>query len=619
VSTEAWPLLALLEGLSDAFLIIDRQWRITYANPAALAPIGAPFEEVVGHDLWERFPVLAGSPTGLAYQRAMNEQVPVQIEAQGAFSGSWYEVVVHPWTEGIAVYARDITKRKRAEDALRRSEERYRALSRASNQAVWSWDPATGAGVFGETQRWWEEVTGQSPVEQVGVGWLEVVHPDDRERALASWTASMTTGAVYETEYRIRSLTGGFRYIRATGVPVRRPDGKVREWIGALTDITSIRKTEQELQEANRRKDNFLAMLAHELRNPLAPIRTAAQVLGMAGLDPDRLERARTMIDRQVAHMARLIDDLLDVSRISQGKILIRKEPVDLAALVRATAEDHRPLFEGAGLALVLEVTDRPLWMDGDPTRLSQALGNLLQNAIKFTNPEGRVTVRLAERKDEGETAAELRVEDTGVGMEPEILARLFQPFSQADQTLDRSRGGLGLGLALVKGLVEMHGGSVEADSGGGGRGSALTLRLPLQAREPAPAPGDAATTTEGNTLQVLIIEDNQDAADSLQILLELSGHRAEVAYTGQDGLEASRKTPPQVVLCDIGLPGGMNGYDVARGLRAEQPEIHLIALTGYAQEEDQLRAREAGFDRHLTKPVDPAALIRLLGELSQA
>ncbi len=612
MSTEVF---ALLDSLSDAFLIIDRQWRITYANSVALAPIGAAAGEVVGHDIWERFPVLDGSPTGAAYRRAMTERVPVHIEDQGAYSGNWYEVIVHPWTEGIAVYARDISKRKRAEEALRRSEERYRALSKASNQAVWSWDPETGAGNFDETQRWWQEITGQDPAEQAGVGWLDLVHPDDREQAQASWTNSMTTGALYESEYRIKSLAGGFRFIRATGVPVLEADGRVREWIGALSDVTPARQAERELQEANHRKDNFLAMLAHELRNPLAPIRNAAQVLRMAGLGPDRLEKARSMIDRQVAHMARLIDDLLDVSRISQGKILIRREPVDLAALVRSTVEDHRALLEGAGLALLLEVPDLPLWMDGDPTRLSQALGNLLQNAIKFTNPEGRVTVRLTERGG----AAELIVEDTGVGMEPEILARLFQPFSQADQTLDRSRGGLGLGLALVKGLVEMHGGSVEAHSGGGGNGSVLTLRLPLQAREPTPVPGEAAATPEAKTLRVLIIEDNQDAADSLQILLELSGHQAEVAYTGKDGLDASRRLPPQVVLCDIGLPGGMNGYDVARGLRAELPEICLIALTGYAQEEDQRRAREAGFDLHLTKPVDPAALIRLLGEMSQA
>jgi len=480
-------LWGLLENLTDAFMTLDRQWRITYANPKLLELVQSTSEDVIGRNIWERFPVVANSTTGAAYRRAMEERVPVHVEDLGAFSGNWYDVIIHPWAEGIAVYARNITERKLAEDALRRSEARYRALSQASNQAIWSWDPETGAGSFDETQRWWEEITGQTPEEQAGVGWLEMVHPDDREQAHANWTSSMTTGAVYDSEYRVRSLTGGFRFIGATGVPVLAPDGKVREWVGALADVTAAREAEQELKEANRRKDRFLAMLAHELRNPLAPIRNAAQVLRLAGLDADRLEKARSMIDRQVAHMARLIDDLLDVSRISQGKILIRKEPVDLGALVRATAEDHRPLLEGAGLTLLLEVPDRPFWMDGDPTRLSQALGNLLQNAIKFTNPEGRVTVRLTEHG----SAAELTVEDTGVGMDPEILARLFQPFSQADQTLDRSRGGLGLGLALVKGLVELHGGSVEAGSDGGGKGSVLTLRFPLQ--DGGPAPGSPA------------------------------------------------------------------------------------------------------------------------------
>jgi signal transduction histidine kinase len=261
-------------------------------------------------------------------------------------------------------------------------------------------------------------------------------------------------------------------------VPIREPDGGVREWVGALSDVTVAREAEQELKEESRRKDRFLAMLAHELRNPLAPIRNAAEVLRLAGQDAVLIEKARSLIDRQVAHMARLIDDLLDVSRISQGRILIRKERVDLTELVRATVEDHRALLERAGLALVLDTPDRPLWMDGDPTRLSQALGNLLQNAIKFTDRSGQVTVRLAETGGE----AELRVEDTGIGMQPEILARLFQPFTQGDQALDRSRGGLGLGLALVKALVELHGGSVEAGSDGDGKGSSLTLRLPLQA-----------------------------------------------------------------------------------------------------------------------------------------
>ncbi|HET9228307.1 MAG TPA: ATP-binding protein, partial [Thermoanaerobaculia bacterium] len=381
---------------------------------------------------------------------------------------------------------------------------------------------------------------------------------------------------------------------------------------GFAGDVTRLKQVEEELKAADRRKDQFLAMLAHELRNPLAPIRNAAQVLQMPGLNPGRIEKARGMIDRQVAHMARLIDDLLDVSRISQGKILLRKEPLDLAALVRSTVEDHRELIEEADLSLVLDLPAEPVLMEGDPTRLAQALGNLLQNAVKFTGSGGRVTVRLAD----GQDRAEIAVEDTGVGMEPEILDRLFQPFSQADQTLDRSRGGLGLGLALVKGLVELHGGSVVASSRGRDQGSAFTLRLPLRPGAASPVLAEPSEKPGESALRILVIEDNRDAADSLQILLDLSGHQAEVAYTGHDGVDAFRRFRPQVVLCDIGLPGGMNGYDVARALRAELPGTFLIALTGYGQEDDQRMAREAGFDRHMTKPVDPAALLQLLSRL---
>ena len=609
---ENLPLWAILDGLADPFMLIDRQWRITYANPVALSLIGDGDGQVVGHILWERFPVLVGSRVEAAYRRAMEERVPVHSEVEGLLSGRWYDLSIHPWTEGIAVYSRDITDRKRAEEALRRSEERYRAVALASSQAVWSWDPETGAGAFDETQRWWEEVTGQSPADQAVTGWLDVVHPDDRPQARASWTTSLATGVPYEVEYRVRDRTGGCRFVRATGVPLLGPGGGVREWVGTLADITSAKEAELELKEADRRKDRFLAMLAHELRNPLAPIRNAAQVLRLPALNPERLEKARGMIDRQVAHMARLIDDLLDVSRISQGKILLRNEPVDLAALVRATVEDHRELIEEAGLSLALELPAEPVLMEGDPTRLAQALGNLLQNAVKFTGSGGRVSVRLADGPDR----AEIRVEDTGVGMEPEILDRLFQPFSQADQTLDRSRGGLGLGLALVKGLVELHGGSVVAASRGRDQGSSFTLRLPLRPGAVSPIPAEPSEKPGESTLRILVIEDNRDAADSLQILLDLSGHQAEVAYTGHDGVDTSRRIRPQVVLCDIGLPGGMNGYDVARVLRAELPEACLIALTGYGQEDDQRMAREAGFDRHMTKPVDPAALLQLLSRL---
>jgi CheY-like chemotaxis protein len=321
------------------------------------------------------------------------------------------------------------------------------------------------------------------------------------------------------------------------------------------------------------------------------------------------------MIDRQVSHLVRLVDDLLDVSRITRGKVLLRKERLDLGELVRSVVEDHRALLESTGLKLFADLPDEPVWVTGDPTRLSQVVGNLLQNANKFTDAGGRVTVRLAAEPGGG---AALAVRDTGIGMGPDILARLFEPFSQADRSLDRSRGGLGLGLALVKGLVGLHGGSVQASSPGVGKGSEFLIRLPTSATPERGVPA-ARPDAGGRGLRVLIIEDNHDAAESLRLVLELAGHRVVVAHAGRAGLAAARESRPDVVLCDIGLPGGMDGYTVARVLRADAEvcEVPLIALSGYGQEEDQRKARQAGFDRHLTKPVDPAVLGRLLEALS--
>jgi signal transduction histidine kinase/CheY-like chemotaxis protein len=416
-------------------------------------------------------------------------------------------------------------------------------------------------------------------------------------------------------------------------------------------------RVEEALRESDRHKDAFLAMLAHELRNPLAPIRNATHILRMRMRADPAAEQARAMIDRQVGHMTRLIDDLLDVSRIAQGLIELRKERCDLAAIVCETAEDYRQLLESGGLRLKLDLPAGPLWMDGDPTRLSQIVGNLLHNASKFTERGGSVSVQL--RRDADTASARLTVSDTGIGMEPATIGSLFGAFQQADRTLARSRGGLGLGLVLVKGLVERHGGGVSAASAGPGRGSAFTVVLPLAppksraalAEAPAaealaadtlaadaagvaslsPAAGPAipelvpsiAPTQrlpgrpEGapsRALHVLVVEDNVDAAHSLETLLHLSGHFVDVADSGPAGVEAARRLRPEVVLCDIGLPG-MDGYAVARALRREPATagVRLIALTGYGQQEDQRLAREAGFDLHLTKPVDFEELRRLL------
>ena len=373
----------------------------------------------------------------------------------------------------------------------------------------------------------------------------------------------------------------------------------------------------RDIQEADRRKNEFLAMLAHELRNPLAPIRNAVHVLRVMGLPDANVRSARDMIDRQVTHMARLIDDLLDMSRLSRGKILLRKENLDLTAIVRNTVEDYRSILEMAGLCVQLRLPERPLYTLGDPTRLAQIVGNVLHNAGKFTDAGGEVVISLTATKDE--PLALISIRDSGIGVGPEMLATMFDTFIQADGGLDRSRGGLGLGLSLVKGLVELHGGAVQALSDGLGKGMEIIIRLPLTAAPAAPPPPPRpASSGGGNSRRILVIEDNLDVAESLQMMLQLSGHEVMVAHTGVDGLQVAQQLRPDVILCDIGLPGGMDGYAVARSLRetAEPSAATLIALSGYGQEEDQRRAKEAGFDRHLTKPVDPVVLTQLVDSL---
>ncbi len=360
------------------------------------------------------------------------------------------------------------------------------------------------------------------------------------------------------------------------------------------------------LEDANRRKDEFLAMLAHELRNPLAPVRNAVEILKLGKTGDPVIEQAREIIGRQVAHMARLVDDLLDVARIARGKVQLRTERADLAAVVRQTAEDYRPTLAGLGVELVVEVPAGPLWLVGDPTRLAQVVGNLLHNAGKFTPRGGRVAVRAEARGG----SAVVSVSDSGAGIAPEVLARLFEPFAQADQALDRAGGGLGLGLALVRGLAQLHGGTASAQSAGPGRGATFTVALPLAGAESGPAAPGAAPGHAG-PLRVLIVEDNRDAAESLQLLLGLYGHEVVVAFDARAGLALARRFRPDVVVSDLGLPGGMSGYDLAAAIRAdaELGGVSLVALSGYGRDEDRRKAHSAGFDRHLVKPVDPAEL----------
>ncbi len=374
------------------------------------------------------------------------------------------------------------------------------------------------------------------------------------------------------------------------------------------------------LEEADRRKDEFLAVLAHELRNPLAPIRSAVQILRSAettGADP---RPARDVIDRQVRQMAHLIDDLLDVSRISRGRIELRREPVDLAAVVRSALETSLPLVESCGHRLDVSLPSGRVPLKADPTRLAQVFSNLLNNAAKFTERGGHISLT-AERID---GQAVVRVTDSGIGISPAQMPQLFKMFSQADSSLERTRGGLGIGLELARRLVEMHGGTVEAASGGLGRGSEFVVRLPLAVETPlADQPAAAVSAAADGTLaafalRVLVVDDNQDAADSLAFLLKLQGHEVRTAYDGLEAVTAAAAFVPSLVLLDIGLPN-LNGYEAARRIR-QQPgckDARLVALTGWGQEEDQRRSREAGFDLHVTKPLELALLERLLASPS--
>ncbi len=377
-----------------------------------------------------------------------------------------------------------------------------------------------------------------------------------------------------------------------------------------------LRKIAADLSEADRRKDEFLATLAHELRNPLAPIRNALRIMRLAGDDRLAVEESRALMERQVAHMVRLIDDLMDVSRITRNKMELRRERVDLATVIRNALDASRPLIDAAGHAISVELPDRPTFVDADLTRLAQVFSNLLNNAAKYTDPGGRIALSADPRDDE----VMVTVRDNGVGIPPERLREVFELFTQVDRSIERSQGGLGIGLSLVRTLVEMHEGSVEARSEGHGLGSEFVVTLPVvrmaAGRRAEPGTAGEGPTAPGPGLRILVVDDNQDAARTLARLLKLLGHDPKLAHDGGEAVEQAEAHRPDLMLLDIGLPV-MNGYEVARAIR-QRPwgrDVTILALTGWGQEADRLRSKEAGFDAHLVKPVDPAILERFLAE----
>ena len=416
---------------------------------------------------------------------------------------------------------------------------------------------------------------------------------------------------LYEAQIPYQGV--GPRWVRVSYMPDRDRQGNVAGWVASVTDITELKQAEEALREANRSKDEFLATLAHELRNPLAPIRTANRILQLKGPPDPELQWARDMIERQMQQMTRLIDDLMDVTRISRNRLELRKELVELASVLRGAVETSHPLLDGSSHELSLSLPPEPVYVEGDPTRLAQVFSNLLNNAAKYSEPKGQITINA---ECQGRDVV-VSVRDHGIGIPPEMLHRVFDAFTQLDRSLERSRGGLGIGLTLVKRLVEMHGGSVEAHSDGDSRGSEFVIRLPIATSHPvpgSPATSDDTLLKAPGRRRILIVDDASDVAESMGVLLDMLGYETRTACDGLAGLAAAAELRPDVALLDIGMPK-MNGYELARRLREEPwgKDMVLIAVTGWGQEEDKQRSREAGFDHHLVKPLDPTALAKLL------
>ncbi|HUS24865.1 MAG TPA: PAS domain S-box protein [Candidatus Binatia bacterium] len=534
--------------------------------------------------------------------------------AEGDDAARWVSAVAYPRKDEsgqlreVVLIHRDVTAERRAGLALRDSEEKFRLLAETLPQLAWMARP--DGHIFWYNRRWYD-YTGTHPADMEGWGWRAVHDPALLPQVMETWQRSLATGEPFEMVFPLRGADGVFRPFLTRTNPLRDASGAILYWFGTNTDISEMKRMEQALIEADRRKDEFLATLAHELRNPLAPIRNALQILALPGVEAPTQLHAREVMERQVHHLTRLVDDLLDVSRVMRGKIELRREPVALATLVARAIETVQPLIDRQHHALDVRLGSDALHVDGDPERLVQVIANLLTNSAKYTPAGGRIAIEA--RAERGQIV--LGVRDNGIGISPDVLPRVFELFVQGGQNSVRAASGLGVGLTLVKSIVEMHGGSVEAHSDGSGQGTLVSVRLPLVAAPVARiSAAGAARLPAGSAVRTLVVDDNRDAADTLGALLRQQGHDVAVAYDGPAALEAARAHPPALVLLDIGMPG-MDGYEVARRLRA-MPGMEraiIAALTGWGQERDVQRSVQAGFDRHLVKPPKPGLIEQLI------
>ncbi|WP_439628310.1 PAS domain S-box protein [Gemmata sp.] len=621
---------SLMNSSTDCIKVIDLDGRLRHMNAPGLCSM-----EI------DDFGPLCGQPWEALWPPAAAEEIRrgVASAAAGtpyAFQAfcptakgtpRWWEVAVTPVRDTpdgrvvrLLAASRDITARREMEESLRESEAHFRNMADNAPAMLWVTD---AAGSCTYRSRRWYEFTGRPAGGDVGSGWVDAVHPDEAVATNDRFLDAAGKHVPLAIDYRLRRYDGEYRWAVDAAFP-RFDGGVFRGFVGCVFDVHDRKLLEDELRviaadlsDADRRKDEFLAILAHELRNPLAPIRNGLQVMRLARGNGEAVEKARSMMERQLGQMVRLVDDLLDMSRINQGKLELRKERVELAAVVNSAVETSRPLVEAGGHDLTVVIPPEPVFVDADPTRLAQVVANLLNNAAKYSERGGHITLTAERRGDE----AVVSVKDTGVGIPPDMLPKVFDLFTQVDRSLEKSQGGLGIGLSLVRRLVDMHGGTVEARSDGHGKGSEFVVRVPVVAADrPVEPPAEDGGAARPSARRILVADDNVDSADSLGQLLELFGNEVRTANDGLAAVAVAGDFRPDLILLDIGMPR-LNGYETCRRIREQAwgGTAYIVALTGWGQDDDKRRSKEAGFDHHMVKPVDPAALERLLAGLQPA
>jgi PAS domain S-box-containing protein len=616
-----------LASIGDAVISTDAEARVTFMNGVAESLTGWTQSEAAGRPLSEVFQIVnerTREPSANPALRALREGTVVGLANHTilvARDGKERPIddSAAPIRDdaGVAVGAvlvfRDVTERRDAEEA----QARLAAIVESSQDAIIS---KTLDGVIRSWNIGAERLFDYAPQEAIGRPITLIIPPDRRDEEYEI-LARISRGERIEHFETVRvSKHGRLIDISLTVSPIRDGEGRVVGASKVARDITDRKRIDKALQEANQRKDQFIALLAHELRNPLAPLRNGLQVLRLAGTDSIAIAQAREMMDRQLSHMVRLIDDLLDISRVSQNKMELRRSRVLLKDVISSAVETARPAIEEAGLEFTISLPPEAVSLDADLTRLAQVFSNLLNNSAKYTERGGGIL--LAAERQGGEVIVSVR--DTGIGIPANDLPRIFDMFSQVDRSIERSTGGLGIGLALVKGLVEMHGGAVTATSAGQGKGSTFTVKLPVLESTVAPpsldVPSDAEPLPAGPRRRILVVDDNRDSANSMAMMLKLMGNQVRTAHDGIEAVETAGEFRPKAILMDLGMPK-LNGYEATQRIR-EQPwgrDMIIVAMTGWGQEADRTHSHEAGCDGHLVKPVNLSDLESLLTQLEGA